>query len=116
MTNNTYLACCSPLFRCIQLFLMAVLIFLISSSHLVAAEPTLRVGIVGGSAPCTYLDHSEWRGIAIDLWRLIADHEKLPYTVSEWSSVNAMLEATRSDDLDLAVGRMTRSSRSFWKA
>ena len=113
MTNNAYLACCSPLFRWIQLFLMAVLIFLISSSHLVAAEHTLRVGVVGGSAPCTYLDHSEWRGIAIDLWRLIADHEKLPYTVSEWSSVNAMLEATRSDDLDLAVGCLSISPDRF---
>lgn len=113
MINIACLACRSPLFRWIQLLSLAVSIFLISSSCLVASERTLRVGVVGGSAPCTYLNHSEWRGIAIDLWRLIADHEKLSYTVSEWSSVNAMLEATRSDDLDLAVGCLSISPDRF---
>ena len=113
MINNAYLACRSPLFRWIQLLLLAVLIFLISSSYLVAAEHTLRVGVVGGSAPCTYRNHSEWRGIAIVLWRLIADHEKIPYTVSEWPSINSMLEATRSGDLDLAVGCVNISPDRF---
>jgi hypothetical protein len=104
MINNAQLVCCSPLLRWIQLPLSALLIFLISSSYLVAEGHTLRVGVVGGSAPCIYRNHSEWRGIAIVLWRLIADHENLPYTVSEWPSINSMLEATRSGDLDLAVG------------
>ncbi|WP_445487289.1 substrate-binding periplasmic protein [Rhodopseudomonas sp. RCAM05734] len=111
--NSAHLACGSPLFRWIQLLLMVVFILFISICHLVAAEHTLRVGVVGGAAPCTYLSHSEWRGIAIDLWRLIADHEKLPYTVSEWSSVNTMLEATRSDDLDVAVGCLSISPDRF---
>ncbi len=101
------------LFRGLQLSLLAALIFLTSSSYLVAAEHALRVGVVGGSAPCTYRSHSEWRGIAIDLWHLIADREKFSYTVSEWSSVNAMLEATRSDDLDLAVGCLSISPDRF---
>jgi ABC-type amino acid transport substrate-binding protein len=104
MINNAPLACCSPPFRWIQLLLTALLIFLISSSYLLAEEHTLRVGVVGGSAPCIYRNHSEWCGIAIVLWRLIADHENLPYTVSEWPSINSILEATRSGDLDLAVG------------
>ena len=113
LINNAHIACRSPLVRWLHLLLPAILIFLTSSSNLAAMERTLRVGVVGGSAPCTYLRHAEWRGIAIDLWRLIADHEKLSYTVSEWSSVNAMLEATRSGDLDLAVGCLSISPDRF---
>ena len=113
LTNNAHIACHSPPVRWLHLLLLAILIFLTSSSHLAAGERTLRVGVVGGLAPCTYLRQSEWRGIAIDLWRLIAGHEKLSYTVSEWPSVNAMLEATRSDDLDLAVGCLSISPDRF---
>jgi len=54
---------------------------------------------VDGSPPCSYLEQTAWRGIAIDLWRLIAAREGIPYTISEWPSINAMLEATREGTL-----------------
>ena len=56
-----------------------------------------------GSAPCSYLTQNAWRGISIDLWRLIAAREGIPYKVSEWPSINAMLDATRDGRLDVAV-------------
>jgi len=66
-------------------------------------EQILRVGVVDGSPPCSYLEHAAWRGIAIDLWRLIAAREGIPYKISEWPSINAMLDATRDGTLDVAV-------------
>ena len=56
-----------------------------------------------GSAPCSYLAQKAWRGISIDLWRLIAAREGIPYKISEWPSINAMLDATRDGTLDVAV-------------
>jgi ABC-type amino acid transport substrate-binding protein len=66
-------------------------------------EQILRVGVVDGSAPCSYLTQSAWRGISVDLWRLIAAREGIPYKISEWPSITAMLDATRDGRLDVAV-------------
>ena len=79
------------------------LILLASPALALAQEQILRVGVVDGSQPCSYQEEKAWRGIAIDLWRLIAANERLPYTVSEWPSINEMLEATRDGKVDLAV-------------
>ncbi|MFQ6537826.1 MULTISPECIES: transporter substrate-binding domain-containing protein [Aphanothece] len=68
------------------------------------APPVLRVGMVDGAPPCSYRDAGDWRGLAIDLWSRIATRERLPYVVSAWPSVQAMLEASRNGDLDVAVG------------
>jgi ABC-type amino acid transport substrate-binding protein len=69
-----------------------------------AAAPVLRVGVVDGSPPCSYREAGVWRGLAVDLWNRIATLEQLPYVVSEWPSVRAMLEASRAGRLDVAVG------------
>jgi polar amino acid transport system substrate-binding protein len=69
-----------------------------------AAEPVLRVGVVDGSPPCSYREAGVWRGLAVDLWSRIATRELLPYVVSEWPSVRAMLEASGDGRLDVAVG------------
>ena len=79
------------------------LILLASPALTLAQEQILRVGVVDGSQPCSYQEETAWRGIAVDLWRLIAANERLPYTISNWSSVEEMLEATRDGKLDLAV-------------
>ncbi len=85
-------------------FTIAVgLILLASASVASSQERILRVGVVDGSAPCSYLAQKAWRGISIDLWRLIAAREGIPYRISEWPSINAMLDATRDGSLDVAV-------------
>lgn len=66
--------------------------------------PVLRVGVVDGAPPCSYRDGGDWRGLAVDLWSRIATREQIPYVVSEWPSVQAMLEASRNGALDVAVG------------
>ena len=79
-------------------------LFLLTSSSVASSqERILRVGVVDGSQPCSYLAQAAWRGIAIDLWRLIAAREGIPYTISEYPSINAMLDATRNGTLDVAV-------------
>ncbi|MCP9800228.1 ABC transporter substrate-binding protein [Synechococcus sp. RedBA-s] len=72
--------------------------------RLESMPPVLRVGVVDGAPPCSYRDAGDWRGLAVDLWGRIATRERLPYVVSEWPSVQAMLEASRNGALDVAVG------------
>ncbi len=79
------------------------LIVLASAPVASSQEQVLRVGVVDGSAPCSYLAQKAWRGISIDLWRLIAAREGIPYRISEWPSISAMLDATRDGGLDVAV-------------
>lgn len=73
-------------------------------SPAMAAVAVLRVGAVEGSPPCSYREAGVWRGLALDLWNRIATSERLPYVLSEWPSVQAMLDATREGRLDVAVG------------
>ena len=70
----------------------------------VPPPPVLRVGLVDGAPPCSSREAGDWRGLAVDLWGRIATRERLPYVVSEWPSAQAMLEASRSGELDVAVG------------
>lgn len=79
------------------------LLFLIHPTLAAAQKQILRVGVVDGSPPCSYLEQKAWRGIAIDLWRFIAAREGIAYTVSEWSSIDSMLKATSDGTLDVAV-------------
>jgi polar amino acid transport system substrate-binding protein len=68
------------------------------------AQPVLRVGVADGSPPCSYREAGVWRGVAVELWNRIATREQLPYVLLGRPSVQGMLEATRRDDLDVAVG------------
>lgn len=69
-----------------------------------ASDPVLRVGVVDGAPPCSYRDAGDWRGLSVELWNRIATREGLPYVLTEWPSVQEMLEATRTGRLDVAVG------------
>jgi ABC-type amino acid transport substrate-binding protein len=68
------------------------------------ASPVLRVGVVDGAPPCSYRDAGDWRGLSVELWSRIATRERLPYVLSVWPTVQAMLEASRTGGLDVAVG------------
>ena len=73
----------------------------------VKAEPTapavLRVGVVDGSQPCSYREAGAWQGIAVDLWSQVAHREAIPYVLRPMPSIRAMLAATRTGQLDVAV-------------
>jgi polar amino acid transport system substrate-binding protein len=68
------------------------------------AQQVLRVGVVDGSPPCSFREAGVWSGVAVELWNRIASREQLPYVLVERPSVQAMLEATRTNKLDVAVG------------
>ena len=68
------------------------------------AEPrVLRVGVVDGSQPCSYREAGVWRGLAVDLWTQVAQRENLHYRLMPMSSIQSMLDATRLNELDVAV-------------
>jgi ABC-type amino acid transport substrate-binding protein len=68
-----------------------------------SAAPVLRVGVVDGSQPCSYREKGAWTGLAVELWARVAQSKDLPYVLRPMPSINAMLEATRSGQLDVAV-------------
>ena len=68
------------------------------------AEPrVLRVGVVDGSQPCSYREAGIWKGLAVELWTQVAQRENLHYRLQPMSSIQSMLDATRSNELDVAV-------------
>ena len=68
------------------------------------AEPrVLRVGVVEGSQPCSYREGGVWRGLAVELWTQVAQRENLHYRLMPMSSIQSMLDATRANELDVAV-------------
>jgi polar amino acid transport system substrate-binding protein len=68
------------------------------------SPPVLRVGVVDGSPPCSSRQSGEWQGLAVELWTRIATRERLPFVLSEWPSVQSLLEATGRNEVDVAVG------------
>lgn len=69
-----------------------------------ATLPVLRVGVVDGAQPCNFRQEGVWKGLAIDLWSRVATEEKLPYVLQEWPSLQTLLDATRRNSVDVAVG------------
>ncbi len=68
------------------------------------SAPVLRVGVVDGSQPCAWSDDGVWQGLAVDLWNRIASREQIAFVFSSWPSTQALLEASSSDRVDIAVG------------
>ncbi|MEB3335745.1 MAG: transporter substrate-binding domain-containing protein [Cyanobacteriota bacterium] len=64
----------------------------------------LRVGVVDGAQPCTFRQEGVWKGLAVDLWTRVATEERLPFVLQEWPNLNALLAATRRQEVDVAVG------------
>jgi ABC-type amino acid transport substrate-binding protein len=68
------------------------------------AEPrVLRVGVVDGSQPCSYRESGIWKGLAVELWTQVAQRDNLHYRLIRMPSIASMLDATRTNDLDVAV-------------
>ncbi len=67
-------------------------------------ERVLRVGVVDGAQPCSYRGEGVWKGLAVDLWTRVATEEQLPFILQAWPSPRALLEATRRQEVDIAVG------------
>lgn len=63
-----------------------------------------RVGVVDGAHPCTFRDDGVWKGMALDLWTRVATEEKLPFILEDWPNLGALLQATRENKVDVAVG------------
>jgi polar amino acid transport system substrate-binding protein len=64
----------------------------------------LRVGVVDGAEPCSFRQEGVWKGLAVDLWSRVATEEKLPYLLEEWPNLQSLLNATRRNQVDVAVG------------
>ena len=93
--------------RCKRRFLIANLLLIgwsVCTPAVGLAEPrVLRVGVVDGSQPCSYREAGVWRGLAVDLWTQVAQRENLHYRLMPMSSIQSMLDATRLNELDVAV-------------
>jgi polar amino acid transport system substrate-binding protein len=86
---------------------LAISLVLTASPSL--AGPVLRVGVADGSQPCSFREHGSWNGMAVELWQRIADQEAIPYVLVPRESAASLLEATRSGELDVAIGCITVS-------
>ena len=64
----------------------------------------LRVGVVDGAHPCTFREDGVWKGLAVDLWNRVATEEKLPFILEDSPNLRALLQATRDNKVDVAVG------------
>ena len=70
--------------------------------------PVLRVGVLDGSPPCSSEQaDGAWQGRAVELWELIARREGIPHLLRPYPSAKELLEAARSDAVDVGVGCLT---------
>ena len=67
------------------------------------AAPVLRVGIVAGQYPCSYLDQGIWKGSAVELWGAAAERTKLPFVVQRAGTPQEAIDSLVSGKLDVAV-------------
>lgn len=73
-----------------------------------AGAAVLQVGVLDGSAPCSdQTAPGHWQGRAVDLWQQVATREGLAYRLSGFSTVAALLEATRRSQVAVGVGCLT---------
>lgn len=73
------------------------------------AAPVLRVGVADGSQPCSYRQRGSWSGMAVELWQQVADQEQIPYVMVPADNTTELLEATKRNELDVAIGCITIS-------
>jgi len=69
-----------------------------------ASSPVLRVGVVDGAQPCSFRKEGVWKGMAVEIWTKVATQERLPFVLEEWPDLRSLLEATRRQEVDVAVG------------
>jgi ABC-type amino acid transport substrate-binding protein len=91
------------------------IIGLLSGLVLCAAPPALaaqvlRVGVLDHSPPCAErVGPGSWRGKALELWRQVAEQQRLPYVLRGYDTPQALLEASQSGAVDVGVGCLTIS-------
>ncbi|MGB5220807.1 MAG: transporter substrate-binding domain-containing protein, partial [Polyangiales bacterium] len=69
---------------------------------------TLRVGVVELPPFVIKTFDGHWEGIAVDLWREVADRMGVDFELREYGSVEVLTEAFVEGDLDLTpMGAMT---------
>lgn len=87
---------------------IAILLLLLGAGNSSAVAQgvggVLRVGVVDGAQPCTFRQNGVWKGMAIDLWSQVAAKEKFPYVLQERPNLQTLLEDTRRNGVDVAVG------------
>jgi len=81
-----------------------VLLFVLLTTIPSLAAPALRVGVADGAPPCNYQDLGAWKGIAVELWRAVANREQLAYQLVPKATTKDLLAAVRNSEIDLAIG------------
>ena len=76
---------------------------MLTAAFLFIAAPVLRVGIVAGQYPCSYLDQGIWKGSAVELWSAAAERTKIPFVVQRASTPKEAIDSLVSGKLDVAV-------------
>ena len=74
------------------------------------AAGVLRVGVLDHSPPCAErVGPGRWDGKAVELWRQIAERQRLPYVLQGYPTPQTLLEASQSGAVDVGVGCLTIS-------
>jgi polar amino acid transport system substrate-binding protein len=83
---------------------------LVACAPAALAAPVLRVGVLDQSPPCAErVRPGIWQGKAVDLWRRVAEQQRLPYLLEGYATPQALLEASQSGRVDVGVGCLTIS-------
>jgi len=81
-----------------------LLLLLLLGATPALAEPSLRVGVVDGGAPCNFQVSGAWKGLAVDLWRAVANRERLAYELVPMATTRDQLAAVENAEVDVAIG------------
>lgn len=74
------------------------------------ATPVLRVGVLDHSPPCAErVGPGNWRGRAVELWRHVAERQRIPYVLQGYGTPQELLEASQSGAVEVGVGCLTIS-------
>ena len=74
------------------------------------ATPVLRVGVLDHSPPCAErVAPGNWRGRAVELWRHVAERQRIPYVLQGYGTPQQLLEASQSGAVEVGVGCLTIS-------
>jgi ABC-type amino acid transport substrate-binding protein len=60
-------------------------------------------------------NRGQWQGQAVELWELIARREGLAYLMSGYANPRSLLEAARTDQVDIGVGCLTMAPERVGK-
>lgn len=88
----------------LKLFLSILLFFIINPIAVYAQEKTLKVGVALGE-PFAAMHNNKFEGIAVDLWKLIAEEDKLQYEfISEGEHIDEAINKLATGQIDILIG------------